>query len=505
MRHVYGEGGAQACEVVVHYKIRLILPVLFIAPVVAFLIHWTSLRSVFEQITLASTFIVFFWFIFILPTFKGFQWYRFVQFPGNFALIMIVLAFSVDLLLFDRGIRSAQQLVENPLNQTNLLRAFILGVVGLWVLRRIFSDTRSFYRIFQGPQLCFILYAFICLASAAYASSPLAAAGKALEIVISYVLIGVLVYLFNQEALDIAWVYIRRLWNLVLLFFGFRLAVYILFALLNPGKAFIKIQAFLPYQLVGGTYGLLDKYTSGLLVTILFYVALNRFLFELFIPKRVFWAGVMSFALGTLIFLQARISVIALAISVLMALFLYKRLLLAGFIALAMLALSIMFGSSFVHYFMRGQDTELFSSLTGRTEYWTAGWHMFLDSPLLGYGYYSGVRLDLKEIYPRVNLSTVDNTFLEVLINNGIIGWIPFSIAVFIVWRLLVRRLKYSFSQQDYVLAVEMIGVYTIYMIHSMLGPTIETFRLEMLSMFAIIPFTQLYHDSLRHENPSTS
>ena len=80
-------------------------------------------------------------------------------------------------------------------------------------------------------------------------------------------------------------------------------------------------------------------------------------------------------------------------------------------------------------------------SMTGRTRVWEIGWDGFHSSPLIGCGYRS---------------TTIDNGYIQVLFNCGIIGFIAFSLLLLFVIR---RCYKYPKSSLNKAFAVVMATV----------------------------------------------
>jgi O-antigen ligase len=71
-------------------------------------------------------------------------------------------------------------------------------------------------------------------------------------------------------------------------------------------------------------------------------------------------------------------------------------------------------------YVLRGQSKAVFVSMSGRTEFWPKIWRAFTTSPVVGHGYYAGHRsLAINEL---ALVSSVDNTYLEVLVDLGVVG-----------------------------------------------------------------------------------
>lgn len=88
--------------------------------------------------------------------------------------------------------------------------------------------------------------------------------------------------------------------------------------------------------------------------------------------------------------------------------------------------------ASLVDFVLRGQEAENLSTLTGRTTIWDLALVAWEHSPILGYGYYAGHRLALPTMFPLfANYSNIDNTWLETLVNGGIVTTATLGLYVF--------------------------------------------------------------------------
>jgi hypothetical protein len=74
-----------------------------------------------------------------------------------------------------------------------------------------------------------------------------------------------------------------------------------------------------------------------------------------------------------------------------------------------------------------------FFKLTGRTEVWKRGIDQFLETPILGMGF-NADRLVLG--------AHMHNSYLQALIQTGLLGAIPFSAAIIYAWILLWRLVR---------------------------------------------------------------
>ena len=124
-------------------------------------------------------------------------------------------------------------------------------------------------------------------------------------------------------------------------------------------------------------------------------------------------------------------------------------------------------GTEVMTYLLRGQTEQGISTLTGRTVIW----QMALDSSerhrLFGLGYYSGHRLGIQGIAQ--TQSNIDNTWLESMVDVGVIGLIP--LAVFCISGI-VRLLRSHDIRGD--VRVWATGVVSYGLLISFVNPTIQ-------------------------------
>ncbi len=86
-------------------------------------------------------------------------------------------------------------------------------------------------------------------------------------------------------------------------------------------------------------------------------------------------------------------------------------------------------------FLQRGQTAQQFDSLSGRTVIWKAAYQVWQHNQTFGLGYYSGHRLGIPGL--QQTQSNIDNTWLETLVDVGIIGLIPLALfAITGTWRL---------------------------------------------------------------------
>jgi O-antigen ligase len=101
-------------------------------------------------------------------------------------------------------------------------------------------------------------------------------------------------------------------------------------------------------------------------------------------------------------------------------------------VAASVVAASTTFSDVAEQYIIRGQPKELFSSLSGRTVGWMAAWELFQESPIFGHGFVAAARA---QILGTGGASTLHGSIFEVLVGVGLLGLIPWALAV--LWTCL--------------------------------------------------------------------
>jgi O-antigen ligase len=113
------------------------------------------------------------------------------------------------------------------------------------------------------------------------------------------------------------------------------------------------------------------------------------------------------------------------------------------------------------------------STITGRTDLWTAIWPAILERPILGHGYVASrfLTFDLGEDLGWEPPHT-HNSFLEPLYNNGIPGLLLVLIMNFIIARNLLLIIRHPASREAYFLGVGGFAIYVSLFINGMLKVT---------------------------------
>jgi O-antigen ligase len=88
-------------------------------------------------------------------------------------------------------------------------------------------------------------------------------------------------------------------------------------------------------------------------------------------------------------------------------------------------------------YLAREQSRESVNTLTGRTEIWAAAYDVWQSEPWFGLGYFAGHRLGIPGLNQQQ--SNIDNTWLELLVDVGILGTVPIVLFALLGLARLIR------------------------------------------------------------------
>lgn len=346
----------------------------------------------------------------------------------------------VSVLMFKA--RSSADLVNDPVQSQQLFRMVTLVIACCLALVFIFRQSR-FDTIFKGPVFFLLFYCVSSFVSVSYSSFPGYSAWKAMELAIDFIVLAAVVMTVQNENDIIALNSINMAWNTVLL------ASVLFGALIAPAAAFKQPLGALFPQLYG-VFPIINANSLG------FMTALS--ILYLFYLRREKGLNLLpfSFSLFVLIVLlllaQSRTAMIGLAVSASLPFLIKKRakMIALFFVLVVALVLLDIPSDLFKSYFLRGRDihSSSITTVSGRTEGWTRALDKFSESPFWGYGMASGARFAvLADVPGREDQAGLHNAFLDVIINNGIIGFVPW-ITVFI-WTFIIVVKNAAYNPGD--------------------------------------------------------
>jgi O-antigen ligase len=136
-------------------------------------------------------------------------------------------------------------------------------------------------------------------------------------------------------------------------------------------------------------------------------------------------------------------------------------------------------------YIVRGQTKDAFVTLSGRMNFWPDVMEAFWLSPAVGHGYYAGHRDLVVDGRKLLEYSSVDNTYLEVLVDLGILGLIIMSAAVISVglkWIAASPGRQYKSIRGKWKpYWILLTGFFLIVFIRSLTGPTFQVYHPNLM------------------------
>lgn len=131
------------------------------------------------------------------------------------------------------------------------------------------------------------------------------------------------------------------------------------------------------------------------------------------------------------------------------------------------------------------------SNLTGRAEVWAAGWSLFKESPLFGFGFHADrLLLDGKHMH---------NAFMHALVQTGLMGTVPFVGALLWGWFLLFKALRNlpHLPEGHKPLLIQTGGVLAFLSLRAFPESTGAFFGVDLLLLAPLLLYVQVLNHSL--------
>ena len=369
-------------------------------------------------------------------------------------------------------------MVENPLDTVRTFRIIVLLFVSVPAL--MFTALSTKRAGASGSLFWMALYALLAMFSTAYSLFPLLSLYKGFEVA-AFVALG----LYLGTTLY-TWQDIQDMVNILLLALWYLIVSALIGVIVAPSVAWYwGIAGGLMSFSLQGVFPDINPNTLTQLAGLVACCSLVRVFQVSKVSQKVGLSLVFFTALLCMVSSHSRTSLLAFLIAVVFILTVYKK---KGLALLSMTLgglLSIFFALSdvIVSYFMKGQTTEQFSTLSGRTTFWPLVWEWISKSPILGHGFYSSQKF-------LFGVPTVDNTYLEVLLGVGLIGFTVFSLAILGVIINLWRARPLATSQikeNDHIFVwTQLVVIFIFLFFRSLTGPSFQILHIN-LTIFILV------------------
>jgi O-antigen ligase len=371
--------------------------------------------------------------------------------------------------------RTVSEAATNPLNWANTSIAVSIAVSFTLSFLSFLSWSKPigiFDRyVFSSTTLLALLMYFVAILSASYATVPLGALYQSLPGLYSLML-GFAVFLYVEYAPRGVANALSEIWHFVMQIHVL-LCVLVLISNLTAGAGTGRsADSLMSGQLFAGWF-LIHPNALGFIAM----VAFQHFLF--FRDKKQIGTLVCILITGLVFALaQYRTAWIIFFLDLLLV-FAANRAsrLLPLILFLGIFAAVISQPDLVFEILRRGGSEENLTTLSGRTSIWAYALEFAMKSPWLGYGSYSAVRFDLglayRSVFNDMEISNLDSTYLNLLLENGLIG-----VSIFV---LLMASLLIIVTRRGLVggvsLNVEMMMLVFSLFIKSMVGIIFITFN----------------------------
>jgi O-antigen ligase len=357
-----------------------------------------------------------------------------------------------------------------------IVRAIVLGFIFLVSVYGILTHPFSIRRAGNASRWM-VLYSLLAMLSAVYSISPLVSLWKGFE-VLSFVVMGVYLSRYLSTLDDIQWGI--DLICVAMLYFS----VSVIFSvIISPAQALPKSQG-MSGSIITGAQSLVPAiYPNSVtqFAALLSCLTLCQVLSPSNNGGKTGLLCILGLGGIVLILGHSRTSLFGAFIALSVILILGRYIITAIIVGLFVLAgMLVGVGEILTSYILRGQTEQAFYGMTGRTYYWNQVWEVVLDSPLFGHGFYAQ-RIML-------SVSSVDNTYLQILLGLGVVGLIVILVPLGIVaYRLYRDRPHSRTSGQEKVIWLQLVTIYIIIMMRSITGPTFQDFNINLVLIMLVI------------------
>lgn len=371
---------------------------------------------------------------------------------------------------------------NNDLGISRIFRLIGFGSLSLYILLYITG-----HNIFPKKTLLyvFLAYVVVCFFSATYSPNMIETIWKSFELSVLFFL----ALLLKNE------VKLRKL-NEHMIFSGmtYLLLIGVLFSLIGyvifPKEALQITSDFegeLGHKSVWGIIPSINPNTLAQLSAMLSFVGVYYFLYL----KKVRKAGLIFMIIGLAgqLIAYSRTSIFAFAVMIIFLVIREKKLI-YKVLALFTLPLIYIFENQLFEYMSRGQDINQLSSMSGRTYMWQIGWDSVKANPIFGLGYYSGHKI--LDVDIGMAFSSLDSTYLETLVDVGVLGSVFLFFFIFKALFKSYRFLVISTVKKESVWVLVAFGYIMIMVIRSLTGPTFQVFHINLYFLLLIV-ITQEY------------
>lgn len=396
-------------------------------------------------------------------------------------------------------VRESAEVTSTPIDAWSLLRLGPEAVVAVLLLRELLRRGTPWLRsLFRGLFGALAAYGLACALSSTWSVYASWTLYKSLEF-----LLDLSVFALILARIDTVAVF-RKMLNWVWALYALELVWTWM------GAAIWRSQALDDLGRLSGVWPVVASNSVGVSAAIICLVSLARFLS----PKelnvdRSWYALLFCFGTISLVASQTRNSLAGLAVGILILLLYQRRiwtLLVSAGVSIVVLfsgpghirwsgspvdiMMSIVKASRLWDFIARSQTEAQIEDLSSRTIWWSYAWQQFVQHPLTGLGAYAAGKFAVLSKLGVGQASQMHSDWVEVIAGTSFWGLIPFLIAFFGCWWILLRTYRdRSLTPDERQLSGEILGILGIITVRSF-------FNVEMIwhapfLYFAVVAYAE--------------
>jgi O-antigen ligase len=348
-------------------------------------------------------------------------------------------------------VRDVQSIQDNPLDAWALYRVGLVGLVGFVLLWRLLTHRGEWLQsLFTGLLLVMAAFPLAGLISTGWSVYPSWTLYKSVELLIDISVCAAAVAAAGSPD------GLKSLFDWTWFLFALIQCTVWVGALVAPARALQPATGMLHVQLAGVMPDLSSN-GVGHIAALLAVVALSRLLRR---EGTLLYGLLFASSVATMLLSQTRSALLGFAVGALLVLLLSGRVLIvfSAAVAAVIVLLATSAGPTFIEYFRRGQNAEMFDSLSGRMDWWSFAWQRFMERPFTGFGAFAGGRFAALAEMGDQTTSSVHNTYLEAILGLGVMGVLPVLICLGGTWWRLLK----SFASHTSLEAIGVLAVLTV-------------------------------------------
>jgi O-antigen ligase len=395
----------------------------------------------------------------------------------------LVIWSGLMLSVFFGGTRTIEDISQQTVDPIRIIRIVIIVCLFLIVIfNMMFNKFKGMGLSLRSPLGWFLVYAIIAVISSAYSDQFFVSLWKGFEIFVS-----VVAAMFLLQSLR-SFKDVETFWSLNIFFLILLVGSSYLGAIISPSEAFKAIRG-VNFKLLEGIYPVINSNSLTQMAAILTAVFVIRYLYYENYKSRVRYLLPVVLVLPALIWSYGRTSILALFFALLVFFIFGRRYRYLLLLVLISLYLFLVDGDSYVKLFLEKGGS--LATLSGRLTYWPEAWALFKESPIYGYGFYVASRIIFAERIKVESFSTTDNTYFDVLLSVGIVGFVPFALMLYSFARNLLKSWNSSRNHEFRRLKYEILCVAIIIFFRSLTGPSIQILHWNLPIFLALIICSQ--------------